>query len=238
MNYTTCHFCMQYATGRHRTDSGWSVAVPSEASVIFVLYLLFKLFCSVRKSYQNFTGLPLMALSCLEMLVFSVSFLHSICRAADLLIIHAGTEKPTKNMLNKWFKRYGGQKLFTANNSQQMLLRRWIKETDSLQASFKLLLNSHSQEVAASMATNFKICVWSFVLLGETRLSLWHTRVSFVQLDKQITPSQLAQAVNTSVSRSFHISVSQLNLFYNAINATSVAEQIYLFFLQKKTIRA
>ncbi len=78
------------------------MAMPSEANVIFVLYLLFKFFCSVGKSYQNVTGLPLLALSCLEMLlVFSVSFLQYICGTADLLIIHAGTDKPTKNMLNK-----------------------------------------------------------------------------------------------------------------------------------------
>ncbi len=77
------------------------MAAPSEANVIFVLYLLFKFFCSVGKSYQNVTGLPLLALSCLEMLVCSVSFLQSICGTADLLIIHAGTDKPTKNMLNK-----------------------------------------------------------------------------------------------------------------------------------------
>lgn len=79
------------------------------------------------------------------------------------------------------------------------------------------------------METNSKICVWSFRSTRRDAVSLWHTRVSFVQLDKQITPSQLAQAVNTSVSRSFHIKcTTQLKLILiNTINATSMAE-IYI----------
>lgn len=78
------------------------------------------------------------------------------------------------------------------------------------------------------MATNFKICVWSFRSTRRDAVSLWHTRVSFVQLDKQITPSQLAQAVNIVFQGPFTLSVSQLKLILiNAINATSVAETFF-----------
>lgn len=86
------------------------------------------------------------------------------------------------------------------------------------------------------MATNSEICVWSFHSTQRDAVSLWYTSVSFVQLDKQITPSQLVQAVNTSVSRSFTLSVSQLKLILiNAINATPVAEiEINIFFNRRR----
>lgn len=80
------------------------------------------------------------------------------------------------------------------------------------------------------MATNAEISVRPFRSTRRDAVSLWHTLVSFVQLDKQITPSQLAQAVNTSVSRSFRIKcTTQLkHTLINAINATSTAE-IYFY---------
>lgn len=65
------------------------------------------------------------------------------------------------------------------------------------------------------MATNAEISVRPFRSTRRDAVSLWHTLVSFVQLDKQITPSQLAQAVNTSVSRSFRIKCTTVKTYFN-----------------------